>query len=273
LEIQPFYGDEVLTTHSVQIRINPADRKRARELLAATADIIVVKDEQTFTLARHSLGQLKALLEEIEKGKKAVKQPFDQVLALIGETAKELWDPVMNEHRRIQELLNGYVKQLEDARKEEERKHREETRRLQQDHDRKIAEARAAQAKAEEDARKALDETARLKAKADAQAQLLVAANEQLAKEIALEASNMFESQKRGLVPGGRVDHNYEFTLVDLPLLIKSGSLRLLRWEVDHRACQDACQAQLQIDPSCEPTLPGIQVTRKLNVNVRAARP
>jgi predicted phage tail protein len=270
MELLPYYGDEILTTHSVQIRINPADRKRARELLAATADIIAVKDEQTFTIARHSLGQLKALLEEIEKGKKSVKQPFDQVLTLISETAKELWDPVMNEHRRIQELLNGYVKQLEDARKEEERRHREETRRLQQEHDRKIGEARAAQAKAEEEARKALDEAERQRAKATAQAQLLVAANEQLAKEIALEAANMFESQKRGLVPGGRVDHNYEFKLVDLEAVIKARAVRLLRWEIDHRACQDACQAQLQIDPTCEPTLPGIEVTRKLNVNVRA---
>ena len=270
MEIIPFYGDEPLTANSVQIRINPADRKRARELLAATADIVKVDDEQTFTLARHSLGQLKALLEEIEAGKKSVKKPFDKVLEAIGEAAREIWEPVMGEHRRIQELTNVYVGKLEAARKEEERRHREETRRQQQEYDRKISEARAAQARAEEEARAAQDETARVKAKADAQAQLLVAANEQLAKEIALEAANMFEGKPKGLVPGGRVDHNYEFTLVDLPKTLKAGALRLLRWEVDHRACQDACQAQLKIDPNSEPTLPGITVVRKLNVNVKA---
>jgi len=270
MELVPYYGEEPLTSNSVQIRINPADRKRARELLAATADINKVSDEQTFTLARHSLGQLKALLEEIEQGKKAVKKPFDKILEAISTTAKELWEPVMNEHRRIQELLNGYVKILEEARKEEERRHREQTRRQQQEYERKISEARVRQAQAEEQARAAQDEAARQKANADAQAQLLVAANEQLAKEIALEASNMFESAKHGLVPGGRVDHNFEFTLVDLPATLKAGALRLLRWEVDHRACQSACQAQLEIDPDSEPTLPGIQVTRKLNVNVKA---
>jgi len=270
MEIVPYYGDEPLTPGSVQIRINPSDRKRARELLTATADITVIENEQTFTIARHALGQLKALLEEIEKGKKAVKKPFDIVIEAIGETARELWDPVMNEHRRIQELLNAHVKKLEEARKEEERKHREETRRLQQEYDRKIAEARESQARAEQQAREAEDEAARQKAKADAQMQLLRAANEQLAKEIALEASNMFESSKRGLVPGGRVDHNYDFELVDLPATIKAGSLRLLSWKIDHRACQEACQAQLKIDPNCTPTLPGIKVTRNLNVNVRA---
>jgi hypothetical protein len=270
MELTPYYGDEPLATSTVQIRINPADRKRARELLAATADITVVDDEATFTIARHALGQLKGLLNEIEAGKKAVKKPFDAVLTAIGEAAAEIWDPVINEHRRVQELLNVHVKRLEDARKEEERKHREETRRIQQEHDRKIDEARAAQAKAEEEARQALDEVARQKAKLDAQTQLLVAANEQLAKEMALEASNMFESSKRGLVPGGRVDHNYVFVLENIAQVIQSGCLRLLRWDIDHRACQDACQAQLQIDPNCEPKLPGIRVSRNLNVNVKA---
>lgn len=270
MELTPFYNDEPLTTTVVQIRINPEDRKRSRALLAGTADIVVVNDESSFTLAKHALGQLKNMLNEIEQAKKSIKTPFDSVISAIGETAREIWEPVMLEHRRIQELLNTHVAALEAKRKEEERQHREEMRRIQQEHDRKIREAREAQEKAERDAREALDEVARQKAQNEARQQLLLAAQEQLAKEIAVEVSNEFENTKRGLVSGGRVDHNWEFELLDIKEVARQNAFRLVRWEVDHRACQDACKAQLEIDPDGEPTLPGIKVTRKINVSVRA---
>lgn len=270
MQIIPYYGEEPLTTTVVQIRINPEDRKRSRELLAATADIVAVKDEQTFTLAKHALGQLKSMLDEIALAKKSIKTPFDAVITAIGETAREIYDPVLMEHRRIQELLNKHVEVLEAKRKEEERHHREEVRRIQQEHDRKIREAREAQEKAEREAREALSEMARQKAKAEAQQLLLLAAQEQLAKELAIDAANTFESGKRGLVSGGRVDHNWEFELENIREVVRANCLNLVRWEVDHRACADACRAQLEIDPDGEPTLPGIKVTRKLNVSVRA---
>ena len=270
MEIKPYYGDEPLVVSSVQVQINPADRKRARELLAATADIIEVKDEPTYKIATHALGQLKGMLEEVEKGKKQIKSPFDKVLDMIRDTAQEIWEPVMGEHRRIQTMLNGYVAILEAKRKEDERQRREEIRRIQQDHDRKIREAREAQVRAENEARMALDEMGRQKAHAEAQTQLLLAAQEQLAKELAVEASNSLESNKRGLVPGGRVDHTYEFELTNIKETIQAGCLYLIRWEIDHRACQDSCRKQLEIDPITEPTLPGINVTRKINVSVKA---
>src|SRR6516162_3589143 len=270
MEIQPYYGDEPLVVSSVQIQVNPADRKRARELLTATADIIEVKDEPTYKLATHALGQLKGMLDEIDRGKKTVKSPFDKVIDMIRDKAQEIWEPVMNEHRRVQTILNGYVAILEAKRKEEERQRREEIRRIQQEHDRKIREAREAQVRAENEARAALDEVARQRAHAEAQTQLLLAAQEQLAKELAVEASNSLESNKRGLVPGGRVDHNYEFELTNIKETIQAGCLHLIRWEIDHRACQDSCRKQLEIDPSSEPTLPGIKVTRKINVSVKA---
>jgi hypothetical protein len=270
VEIVPYYGDQQLSVSSVQIRINPEDRKRARALLTSTADINLIADDEGFTKAKHALGQLKALLNEIEVSKKSVKQPFDAVINSISETAKELWDPVINEHRRIQELLNEHVKTLEAKRKNEERERREVQRRIQQEQDRKIHEAHEAQRRAEEQARLAQDEAARQKAKADAAAQQLLAVQEQLAKELAIEASNMFESGHRGFVSGGRVDHNWEFKLTNVEETIRAGSLRLLRYEIDFRACQDACKKQLELDPNCEPTLPGIEVTRKLNVSVKA---
>jgi hypothetical protein len=270
MEIVPYYGNEPLSTNSVVIRVNPEDRKRAQALLAETSSIVAVKDEQSFEAAKYMAGRLKSLLNEIETGRKATKQPFDAVLQAIAETASEVGNPVRDEHKRILSLLNGYVTQLEEIRKAEERARREETARIQAEHDRKIREAQEAQMRAEQQAREAQDEAARQKARADAQAQMLLAAQEQLAKEIAAEVAEMDRTPDKSLVAGGRVDHKYTFRLTDVTATIRAGALRLLRWEVDHLACQDSCRSQLEIDPGREPTLPGIEVSRSINVSVKA---
>jgi hypothetical protein len=216
-------------------------------------------------------GRLKALINEIEQGRKSTNRPFNAVLDAIAETASEVGDPVKNEHKRILDLLNGYVAKLEEARRAEEKAKRQEAARIQAEHDRKIREAREAQARAELEARQAQDEAARQKARADAQAQMLLAAQQQLAKEVAAEvAEELNRAPEKALVSGGRVDHKYAFRLTDVAATIRAGALRLLRWEVDHLACQDACRAQLDIDPNREPTLPGIEVTRSINVSVKA---
>jgi hypothetical protein len=102
--------------------------------------------------------------------------------------------------------------------------------------------------------------------------QTLLVAQQELAKEMALEIAQIgADKPKRGLVPGGRVNHPFEFRLKNIREVIQAGCINLLRWELDIRACQDSVRAQLEIDPSREPTLPGIEVTRKINVSVRAS--
>ena len=270
MEISPYYGNEPLAINSVVIRVNPGDKKRAQALLAETSAVVAVTDNDTFAQAKYAAGQLKSLLNEIEASRKATKQPFDAVIQAIAETAKGVAVPVGDEHKRILSLLNGYVARLEQARRAEERAKREEAARIQAEHDRKIAEAREAQARAEQEAREAQDEAARQKARADAQAQMLLAAQAQLSKEIAAELAELDREPAKAFVAGGRVDHKYTFRLVDVTQTIRAGALRLLRFEIDHLACQDSCRAQLDIDPNQEPTLPGIQVTRTINVSVKA---
>ena len=252
MEISPYYGNEPLAINSVVIRVNPGDKKRAQALLAETSAVVAVTDNDTFAQAKYAAGQLKSLLNEIEASRKATKQPFDAVIQAIAETAKGVAVPVGDEHKRILSLLNGYVARLEQARRAEERAKREEAARIQAEHDRKIAEAREAQARA------------------DAQAQMLLAAQAQLSKEIAAELAELDREPAKAFVAGGRVDHKYTFRLVDVTQTIRAGALRLLRFEIDHLACQDSCRAQLDIDPNQEPTLPGIQVTRTINVSVKA---
>jgi len=271
MEITPYYGNEPLSTSSVVIRVNPEDRKRAQQLLGEASEVVVVKDDETFAQAKYMAGRLKALLNEIETSRKSTKQPFDAVLEAISQTAAQVGNPVKDEQQRILGLLNEYVSLLEAERKAQERARLEEARRVQAEHDRRIREAQEAQARAEAQVREAQDEAARQKARAEAQAKALAAAQEQLAKEIALEGAQVGQEQaQKGLVTGGRVDHVYKFKLIDVTQVIQAGALRLLRFEIDHLACQDECKAQLDNNPDLDPELPGIQVTRSINVSVRA---
>jgi hypothetical protein len=271
MEISPYYGEQPLVPGNVVIRINPEDRKRAQALLADAAEILAVRDEESFAEAKYMAGRLKGVLNEIETGRKATKQPFDSVINAIAETAREVGEPLAQEHKRILGLLNGYVAALEEERKEAERIRRAEAKRIQEEHDRKIREALEAQLQAEHEAREAKDEAARQKARADIQARMLVAAQEQLAKEDAAEVATLGTDQfRKGLVTGGRVDHKYSFRLVDVTETIRAGALRLLRWEIDFLACQDSCNAQLELDPDRDPVLPGIQVSRQINVSIKA---
>jgi pyruvate/2-oxoglutarate dehydrogenase complex dihydrolipoamide acyltransferase (E2) component len=272
MDIVPFYGQEPLSVQHVAVRVNPADQERADALVLRTSAIVKVEDNKSFNEAKSSAGQLKAILNEIEIGKKAARQPFGAITEAINEQARLVGNPVENEHKRILGLLNSYVAQVEARQKAEERQRAEAIRLQQEEHDRKIKEAQEAQAKAEAQARAATDELARVKARADANAQLLVAAQEQLAKEMAMEVAAIgSDKPRRGLVPGGRVDHPYEFKLKNLRETINAGCINLLRWELDMRACQDSVRAQLEIDPNCTPSLPGIEITRKINVSVKAS--
>ncbi len=246
MEITPFYGDQPLSVQHVVVRVNPEDQERADALVLRTQAIVTVEDTPSFNLAKGAAGQLKALLNEIETGKKACKQPFAAIGEAVNEQARAVGNPVLIEHQRILGLLNGYVARLEAAEKEAERKAAEVIRLAQEEHDRKIRAAQEAQLKAEAEARAAQGIAEREKARAD-------------------------DKPKRSLVPGGRVDHPYEFKLRSLRETINAGCINLLRWELDIRACQDSVRAQLEIDPNCMPSLPGIEVTRTINVSVKAS--
>jgi hypothetical protein len=63
---------------------------------------------------------------------------------------------------------------------------------------------------------------------------------------------------------------SYEFRLVGVRNAC-GGGLRLLRWELDKLACQDSCRAQRDIEPNKMPRLPGIEVTQRINVSVKAS--
>jgi hypothetical protein len=212
------------------------------------------------------------MLDEIANARKASRAPFLAVGEAINNLAQTVGDPVETEHKRILGLLNGYVARVEAEQKALEQKHALAMRRQQEEHDRKIKEARDAQQRAEAEARAAKDEVQREKARAEANAKMLVATQEQLAKEMAQEIALIgADKPKQTIITGGRVNHVYEFRLVNVRATVKEGCWNLLRFELDKLACNDSVKAQLEINPDEEPTLPGIEVTRRVNVSVKAS--
>jgi hypothetical protein len=271
VEITPFVGQEPVTATSVVVRVNPDDRARAEALVLRTGVIRSVIDQGGFTAAQRAAGQLKALVDEITEAKKNAKRPFTAVGKAIDDLASEVGSPVADEHKRVLSLLNDYVARLEAEAKEEQRKKEEVLQKQIAAQQQKLKAAQEAQRAAEETARKAEDEVARMQAQEDARRKAQDAEQAQLATEMAREISQIGEKPAKGLVTGGRVGHKYEFRLVNVQETIKAGAWRLLRWEIDHLACQDSCKAQLEINPDAEPLLPGIEVKRTINVSVRAS--
>jgi hypothetical protein len=273
MQIQPMFGDEIITASNVEVRVNPDDRQRAKAVVQWSSAITGVTDDDTFAAARDAAASLKAMVDEIEISRKAAKTPFTAIGRAIDGAASNVSTPVENEHRRILGLLNGYVVKLEANRQEEQRREAEAKRIAQEEADRKVREAEDAQAKAQKELQAAQDEIERARLKIVAQQRENQLLQEQLARELQADVQELDEPEApRGLVPGGRVDHLYEFELVDVAATVKAGCWRLVKWTLDIMACRDSVKNQLEmLPPDQEPTLPGIKITKKLNVSVKAA--
>lgn len=271
MQIVPFVGDTPIQTTTFSIRVDPADKQRVETLTARASEIGIVNDSQSFAIAKHTAGQIKALLDEIEDARKASQRPQIALKNAIDELAQNIAAPLHNEQKRVLGLLNGYVTRLEAEEKAEARRREDALKAKLAEQERKVREAQEAQKQAQAEARKAQDEATRLRLREEALRRQEAAEDAQLAQELALEAAKIGkDTPAKAKVPGGRVDHVYEFELTNIQLLIKEGGWRLVRWELDKRACMDSVRAQLEIDKDTEPTLPGIRITRRVNVSVRA---
>lgn len=215
---------------------------------------------------------MKALLDEIEDARKACQRPQIALRNAIDELARDVAAPLQDEQKRVLGLLNGYVARLEAEEKAEARRREEALRAQVAAQQRKLKEAEEAKARAEAEARQAKDETEAIRLKAEAQRRQEAAEDAQLAQEMALEAAKIGnQNPPKGKVPGGRVDHVYDFELTNIEAVVKAGGWRLVTWKLDKLACKDSVRAQLQIAPDAEPRLPGIRITKRINVSVRAS--
>ena len=248
MDLIPYVGGTQLTASSVVVKVNELDSDRAEELVLRTCTIVQVDDPDSFFEARRAVASLKAMIEEITLSKKSAKAPFTAVGRSIDELADSVNAPVQAEHQRILALMKIYVEKLEAERKAFEARRQA----MQHEAERKIAEAKTAQLKANNEDAKALAD--------------LNLARAQLDRQMAVEAAPLAQA---GVVPGGRVSHPYKFKLVDKGAVFASGNLRLLRVELDILACQDAVKAQLERGET--PHLPGIEITQETTISVKAA--
>ena len=272
MEIVPFVGETPIRTSQFSIRVDPEDQRRVENLTLRASEIVVVNNSDSFAIAKHCAGQMKALLNEIEDARKASQRPQQALENAINELAQNIAGPLLGEQKRVLGLMNAYVARLEAEEKAEARRREEALRAQMAEQQRKLKEAEEAKLRAEAAARKAQDEVEAVRLKAEAQRRQEALEDAQLAQEMALEASKIGQNvPPKAKVPGGRVDHVFEFELVNIEALVKAGNWRLVTWKLDKRACMDSIRGQLEIDKDTEPSLPGIRITKRINVSVRAS--
>jgi hypothetical protein len=248
--ITPYVGDIAVSTKSVTIAVNPADRERIDDLVMSACTISKVSDDKTYQAARNMAGQLKSMLNEISDAAKSAKRPGNEVNDAISQLAKDISQSVVKEQTRILGLITRYVAKLE----QEKAKRMAEQRAREEEAQRAISEARAAAALATSEAQKA-------------RAQLDLARAE-LAREIVKSTAQAEE--EKPLAPGGRVTHPWKFRVTDPNQVVAKYGLSLFRWELDILACQDLVKAQLEKNPGCPPEIAGIEVSRETKVTINA---
>jgi hypothetical protein len=266
----PYVGETPIDTSTIVVRTDPDDQKRVDFLVSRCRAVDKVSDQETLDRARRLGGEIKAMEDAIQFAKKGAKGPFSAIENAIEGRAKEISAPLLAEKRRITGLLGAYVNALEEAEKAERIKREAQLEAQVREQQRRIKEAEVAKFKAEEEAKAAKNETEKVLAKERAQAQMAIAAQAQLATEMAEEAARIgAEKALRGKIPGGRVNHNYDYKVVDLRAILKAGYMGLLRWEIDKRACNDEVKRQLERNPDYDPKIPGIEITRETSVSLK----
>jgi beta-glucosidase-like glycosyl hydrolase len=261
-----------ITAGSVVIVTDPDDQKRVDFLVSRCSALTDIQDDHSLTLARRLGGEVKAMLDEIQNQKRAVKTPFRMIENGIEERAKEISEPLLQEKTRIAGLLGGYVSRLEAAEKAEAARREAALQAQVREQQRRLHEAQNAQRKAEEEARDAKSEAERIMARERVAANQALQAQAQLAQEMAQEAAAIGSDKPvKGKIPGGRVTPVYSYRVVNLKAALTAGFLRLFRWEIDVRACNDEVRAQLDKDPDAEPQIPGLEITKTISVSVKAA--
>jgi hypothetical protein len=269
----PYVGNTPINAASaVTVVTDPADQQRVNALVARCSVFGLVDDEQSLCVARRLGGEVRALENEIANEKRLAKAPFRAIENAIEERAKEIAGPLLAEKWRLADLLAAHVARLEAAEKAEQQRREAALQAQVAQQQKQIQEAQDARKKAETELRTATDEAAAVAAREAVLKAKLAAAQAQLSQELAEEASKIGAGQPvRGKIPGGRVNHPYDFRVTSVRDALKAGFLRLFRWELDKRACADEVRAQLETMPETEPRIPGIEITRTIKISLKPA--
>lgn len=245
MEIQYGQAQDALVIKPTElvVRVPIEDKERVLALVGSAKILPAVTDEISAQGARHMAGRLKAMEKEIYGDKRAAKAPFEAILATIETLATNLWAEGKTQQERLVGSLKAFLDKQEKEREAALAKEAAERRAREQEAAAKLREAQRAQD---------LAKAAQFKAEMD----------------LADELDRAFDAASPP--PPKPVPHKWKFRLVDLPAVINNHRLELLRWELDHLACQDAVRLQLERNPEKTPVLPGIEITKEISVTIKA---
>ena len=157
-----------------ELEVSAVMERNSRVQLAKA--ITVVANNEDLQKAVNVCNDLKDMVKEVEKTRKAVKAPVLLVEDRIDSAAKTFIKPVKDELERITVLNNKFAQEQERKRQEEERRRQEETARIQREKEqreaeqrRKDEELRKQQEEAERKAREARGRKAREEAEKQAE--------------------------------------------------------------------------------------------------------
>lgn len=252
MQLTPYLGDTPIETDKFRCEADPQATKRIASLVSRSWQITAITQEADAQLATRVAGEIRQMEEEINLAKRSTKGPIRAIEAGIEAVAKELLDPVLEEKKRISNLLASWVKQKEAALAEERRKAQEA-----------LQKAEDARRKAEQEARKAKDEVERFKAEQAMMEAKIIAG---------MQAQQLAHTEElKATLPGTKVSHPYHFKLYDLKAVVNAGLQNILRVELDVLACNDIVRGQLA-QGKFEPEIPGVEITQETVVHVRAAK-
>lgn len=216
----------------------------------------------------------KGFLNQIEKSRKEVKDPFLEAGKQIDRVARELADPVNAEYLRITKLISGY--QAEEQRKiEAERaKLRAEQQAIENER-RRLEQEKLAMARREEEAKRAA-EAAKSKAAREKAAKELEAI-EQANLEREFEQANLAERQEAANttviedkpMEGAAASRDYEIEVVDPFLVIKTYP-SFCDVTIKKNAVKEWAKTSWDGNPN---QIPGLKITEKLTTAVRGVNP
>lgn len=121
----------ILAGEGYQLTIAPEAEARKRELLTAAAAVTTVTTNDESADAQVQSRRLAQMRIEVEKSRKAVKEPVNRIGKLIDSTAKNFLDSLEAEEKRITRLVGDHaaeVARLKRIKEEEERRAFEEAR-------------------------------------------------------------------------------------------------------------------------------------------------
>jgi hypothetical protein len=258
----------------------PEEAVRAVQVaIKSSGYLVTITDatEETFT---SRVGELKAILKQIEAERERAKSPILSLGRGIDSAAQSLMAPLRHEIERLEKLIRAHAEAKEFERQEAVRKAEQARREKEAEEKRRLVELEKERQRLEIAKRNAigLEEHGALTRAVDN----LQAKIEQQAMILSFEESAPPELPvfSEPLIRGATVTAQIKCTLVNIRKLVEEGGWdlfdRLVKIELRQADAQSMCKRQLEANrdnPNFLPHIPGVEVTIQRGTRIPASAP